>query len=323
MGGVESVTGLLINIFESAGHTVDLITMDDSAKNVKYNKIVAKIIGKPLVISKYFETIKNNYDVVLCNGEYSFGVKHPRCINLFHGSYYGYRNYLRKKLSFLQYVSLTVRSYIQIVGSRGKYVVAVSEFVKNILEKQGIKVNKVIDNCVDTQLFEPKSNVCKENKYLFVGSYKYYGKGFDILDKIVDRGINIDCVTDSYPGPKLGWIKNVDNNKMPEIYNRYKGLIFPSRFEGLGLVTLEAMACGLPVIMSNVGIGPSLKTKIPEFVVDGWDNEAVDEYVNRIAMIESNYSEFSQKAREYVIAHHSLENYRREWLSLIERISDA
>lgn len=45
---------------------------------------------------------------------------------------------------------------------------------------------------------------------------------------------------------------------MPVFYNAAEVLVFPSFYEGFGLPPLEAMACGTPVITSNV-------TSIPEF----------------------------------------------------------
>lgn len=51
---------------------------------------------------------------------------------------------------------------------------------------------------------------------------------------------------------------------MPYIYNAAKLFVYPSLYEGFGLPTVEAMACGIPVITSNI-------TSIPEVV----DNSAL------------------------------------------------
>ena len=46
-------------------------------------------------------------------------------------------------------------------------------------------------------------------------------------------------------------------NDLPLFYNACEVLVYPSFYEGFGLPPLEAMACGTPVIVSNV-------TSLPE-----------------------------------------------------------
>lgn len=48
-------------------------------------------------------------------------------------------------------------------------------------------------------------------------------------------------------------------NHLPYVYNAAKLFVYPSLYEGFGLPTVEAMACGIPVITSNI-------TSIPEVV---------------------------------------------------------
>ena len=48
---------------------------------------------------------------------------------------------------------------------------------------------------------------------------------------------------------------------IPFMYNACELFVYPSFYEGFGLPPIEAMACGVPVIASNV-------TSIPEIVKD-------------------------------------------------------
>ena len=81
-----------------------------------------------------------------------------------------------------------------------------------------------------------------------------------------------DCITD---------FGRPDNTTLTKIYNAADILVSPSLYEGFGMTLLEAMACGTPVITSNV-------TSLPEvagdagIVVNPTDVEAIVEAVCRL-----------------------------------------
>jgi glycosyltransferase involved in cell wall biosynthesis len=77
------------------------------------------------------------------------------------------------------------------------------------------------------------------------------GKGWmvdEIFDTIADYGLG-DKVT------HVGFIPTAD---LPLWYNSAEVFVYPSVFEGFGLPVLEAMACGTPVITSNVSSLPEV-----------------------------------------------------------------
>lgn len=53
----------------------------------------------------------------------------------------------------------------------------------------------------------------------------------------------------------------VPDEKLPALYSGALAFVFPSLFEGFGLPILEAMACGCPVITSNVSSMPEVAGK--------------------------------------------------------------
>ena len=59
-------------------------------------------------------------------------------------------------------------------------------------------------------------------------------------------------------GVKLRILNYVAYRELPVIINHAIALIFPSQWEGFGLPILEAMACGTPVITSNVSSMPEV-----------------------------------------------------------------
>ena len=45
----------------------------------------------------------------------------------------------------------------------------------------------------------------------------------------------------------------VDYDKLPDYYNAADVCVFPSYYESFGLVPLESLACGTPVVATDVG----------------------------------------------------------------------
>jgi glycosyltransferase involved in cell wall biosynthesis len=67
-------------------------------------------------------------------------------------------------------------------------------------------------------------------------------------------------------------------------YNSAEAFVYPSLYEGFGLAVLEAMACGLPVVCSNV-------TSLPEVVGDAGilvDPYSVDQLTQALAQVLKN-----------------------------------
>ncbi len=52
------------------------------------------------------------------------------------------------------------------------------------------------------------------------------------------------------------FLGHVPDNDLPSLFNRAEIFIYPSLYEGFGLPVIEAMACGTPVITSNVSSLP-------------------------------------------------------------------
>jgi glycosyltransferase involved in cell wall biosynthesis len=62
-------------------------------------------------------------------------------------------------------------------------------------------------------------------------------------------------------GDNLHFVGTTNNEDLAQLYRGALGLVFPSLYEGFGLPPLEAMACGTPVLTSNV-------CSLPEVVGD-------------------------------------------------------
>ncbi|MEM3431508.1 MAG: glycosyltransferase family 1 protein [Candidatus Micrarchaeia archaeon] len=91
--------------------------------------------------------------------------------------------------------------------------------------------------------------------------------------------------------------ENLDSNKLGDIYRSSDFFVFPSLFEGFGIPVAEAMAVGLPVIVSN-------RTSLPEvigdagLIFDPYDIEGMKNAILELSKNEEKYKFMKEKSIE-------------------------
>ncbi|MBW4583058.1 MAG: glycosyltransferase family 4 protein [Tildeniella nuda ZEHNDER 1965/U140] len=81
---------------------------------------------------------------------------------------------------------------------------------------------------------------------------------------------------------QVKFLNYVGYDELPRLINQAIGLIFPSLWEGFGLPALEAMACGTPVITSNLSSLPEV-TDDAALLVDPYDVGAIAHAMHNLA----------------------------------------
>ncbi len=71
--------------------------------------------------------------------------------------------------------------------------------------------------------------------------------------------------------------------ELPMFYSATEALVLPSRYESFGMVALEAMACGTPVIASRVGgLSYTVQDRVTGFTVTEGDAEALADRIRLV-----------------------------------------
>lgn len=94
-------------------------------------------------------------------------------------------------------------------------------------------------------------------------------------------------------------------------------LVFPSRFEGFGLVIIEAMECGLPVIAFDCNFGPGqiITNNVDGILIKEGNLKSMEESIEKLIISDSERKRLSNqailKAKKY-----SIKNIIHKWIEV-------
>jgi len=111
----------------------------------------------------------------------------------------------------------------------------------------------------------------------------------------------------------------VGDESLPAVYAGADALVFPSLYEGFGYPPLEAMACGTPVIASNVSSLPEV-TGPAAILVPPEDAEAIAGAIIRILNSPGLAAELREAGRRRV-RQFSRERMGREYMDVYEKVA--
>jgi glycosyltransferase involved in cell wall biosynthesis len=208
--------------------------------------------------------------------DYGLFAHYPRqpLILTFHG--YALDQAFRAHSSWLQnlHSSTDLRYFTQQAVARAQVITAVSQYTADLV-RQDLPCTapiRVIYNGVDTERFQPAlgRRTSAQVQVLFSGNLTRR-KGALWLPAIAahlhpgilvhyTQGLRTRCTLPTLPN--LRSVGAVAYTDMPQHYQAADILLMPTVREGFGLAVAEAMACGLPVVASDV-------SALPELVVEG------------------------------------------------------
>ncbi len=159
------------------------------------------------------------------------------------------------------------RRILPAVARRARHVVTVSEFSKaEIVALLGIDADKVtvIAGGVGEAFVPdaPRPAIAPSGPYILAVASATARKNLAALAPLADH---VEVVVAgggrpqfaSEPGlERLNRLGHVDDADLPGLYASASCVVVPSKHEGFGLIALEAMACGVPVVAARAGALP-------------------------------------------------------------------
>jgi glycosyltransferase involved in cell wall biosynthesis len=157
---------------------------------------------------------------------------------------------------------------------------------------------QVIPNYINTQLFTPTESANRyADRLIFVGRLNEEKNLFNLIEAVAQTGLTLDIygkgnirneleARAKKLNAKVNFMGVVPNNELPNILNRYRYYILPSFYEGMPKTLLEAMACGLVCIGTDVeGINQIIEDGVNGYLAKGTQANAFVEVIKRAAQL--------------------------------------
>ena len=190
----------------------------------------------------------------------------------------------------------------------------------------------------DPLSFRPDTKSClSQNRIISIGRYAYE-KGNDLLlqawaiiqTKCSDWTLDVYGNGDRTPYQNQVLKLNIDpdhchlfgpTSDVKHEYLNSSIFVLPSRFEGFGLVLIEAMACGVPVVSFDCENGPRsiITDGVDGFLISPFDVEAFAEKVIMLMKNEDLRKEMGEKARRSV-AKYDIDIVGQQWKQLFDEL---
>jgi len=206
------------------------------------------------------------------------------------------------------------KAYFSSILDKISGYIAVSPQIKDRLVNYGVDENKIMikPNAVNSTVFYPRNKQEMRSKYklpkdkfliVFVGRF-IENKGPKVLLKATENleGLGLIFVGSGQQvleGNHIVFKDSVSSKEVPELLSAADLFVLPTWHEGSCNAIVEAMACGLPIISSDI---PEIRFQCdPSFsiLVDPLDVKAIESAIDSIVSNQEKSAQMAKNALDY------------------------
>jgi len=243
-----------------------------------------------------------------------------------------YREYPKSLIDNSRYMYRLKKKWF--TGVPNLTIVTPSHWLAGLVKESFLKDYpvKVIHNGIDLSVFKPTESDFRarygcEDKFILLGVAFDWGKrkGLDVfieLSKHLDDRFRIvlvgtnDKIDRELPPSIISIHRTQNQNELAEIYSAADLFVNPTREEVFGLVNVEALACGTPVVTFRTGGSPEMLDDTCGSVVDCDDLDALESEIKRIerelpysteaCLAKSKEYDMNDRFAEYIDLYHEV-----------------
>jgi Glycosyltransferase len=214
-------------------------------------------------------------------------------------------------------------------------IIVASSFTKQTLAEASVTAKiDIVPYGAPSSISDEIKRLSGRLKVLFAGSLgqrkglSYLLKAIDMMKSSVEltllgRKAASRCAPLDEAVRKYQWIQTLSHDAMLREMQQHDVLVLPSLFEGFGLVILEAMAQGLPVITTDHTAGPDvIQTELDGFIVPIRSAEAIAAKLDLLASEPERLMSMKTAAKSKATAL-GWENYRRRLVEVARDVIES
>lgn len=203
------------------------------------------------------------------------------------------------------------------------------EYVERNYSPRGVHI--LVPNYVETDVFKPMNVSKKKGSICFIGRLSQAKNLFALLEALKGLPYTLTIIGSGEQEEQLknsanthevnaNFLGNIPNHKLSEILNPHELFILPSFYENMPKTLLEAMACGMPVIGTNVkGINEVIEHGKNGILCDT-DSNSIRKAIINLMGDEALKQNLGENARRTIIENYSLDNLAKKELGLMEEL---
>jgi glycosyltransferase involved in cell wall biosynthesis len=351
LGGLEYVALALSAALQSAGACVEIVApprvlalptplLDGAFGHFFRWRMSARLL----------QTLPQDFDLLICHDGAGWGVKfHPQ-IRLWHTEAAEYA-----KIAWpqwhpnhwkLRYFDSFLRRRI---GSPSLNYAVSHPLARFIRDHVGLSLEGVIPLGIDTTSLRPldaqAGNAFRqrynlpERPALLVG---YVGRADTTRNKNIalfakwarqfQQHIHVilagpDSLPSCFQGlPNVRALGRIARSELPHLYTAMDAIIRPSYYETAGLVAIEALACGTPLLTTITGYVESIVEAVPDFAawaVPASNPELLGDRIAKWIHDPMSLHALRQPLRSHVTQFYSMETFQRRWVETVENVLET
>ncbi len=189
----------------------------------------------------------------------------------------------------------------------------------------------LMPNYVETGVFRPLNMARQKGSICFIGRLNRQKNLFALFEALSGLPYTIDLIGSGEQetqlrefarenGVKASFLGNIPNSELPRILNEHELFVLPSLWEGMPKTLLEAMACGLPVVGTDVEGIKEVITHEKNGILCNTAPRSIREAIIRVMKDEALRKRLGAKARETIEQQFSLKKLIEKELELYSRL---